>query len=248
MIPPANHHDAPPPAAPRPKSGCLRGRLHWPEQRPIRTIIGFLGIALGAKVVHRVRYERGDHIPAAGPAIIVANHLSSTETLAMARLVTGHHRFPHFLAKAEVFTWPLVGRVLRAARQIPVFRGSDRAADSLAAASREIERGHVVCLYPEGHFSSAPDLRPGPGKTGAARLALQHPGVPVIPVGMWGPRPGVKHIWHRHTVRLVVGDPVDLSSVPRTDEADAFRAATELIMSRITELAEQARGARFDAV
>ena len=116
MIPPANHHDAPPPAAPRPKSGSLRGRLHWPEQRPIRTIIGFLGIALGAKVVHRVRYERGDHIPAAGPAIIVANHLSSTETLAMARLVTGHHRFPHFLAKAEVFTWPLVGRVLRAAR------------------------------------------------------------------------------------------------------------------------------------
>ena len=77
---------------------------------------------------------------------------------------------------------------------------------------------------------------------------MQHPGVPVIPVGMWGPRPGVKHIWHRHTVRLVVGDPVGLSGVPRTDDADVYRAATELIMSRITELAEQARGARFDAV
>jgi len=219
-------------------------RLHWPRERPIRTIIGFLGIALGATVVHRVRYERVDHIPSSGPAIVVANHLSSTETLAMARLVTGHHRFPHFLAKAEVFTWPVVGRILHAARQIPVFRGSDRAADSLAAASREIDRGHVVCLYPEGHFSSAPDLRPGPGKTGAARLALAHPGVPVIPVGMWGARPGVKHLWHRHTVLLVVGEPVDLHAF--ADDAAGYRAATDAIMARITELAEQARGSRFD--
>jgi len=224
-----------------------RPRLHWPAERPLRTIIGFLGIALGAKVVHRVRYERVDHIPQNGPAIIVANHLSSTETLALARLVTGHHRFPHFLAKAEVFTWPIVGRILRAARQIPVFRGSDRAADSLAAASREIDRGHVVCLYPEGHFSSAADLRPGPGKTGAARLALTHPGVPVIPVGLWGPRPGVKHLWHRHTVRLVVGEPVDLARWADAEDADSYRTATEAIMRRITDLAEQARGSRFDA-
>ncbi|MET0863893.1 MAG: lysophospholipid acyltransferase family protein [Nakamurella sp.] len=221
-------------------------RLHWPTERPVRTIIGFLGIALGAKVVHRVRYERSDAIPATGPAIIVANHLSTTETLAMARLVTGHHRFPHFLANSEVFTWPLVGRLLRAARQIPVFRGSARAADSLAAAAKEIDRDHVVCLYPEGHLSTTADLRPGPGKTGAARLALARPGVPVIPVGMWGPRPGLKHIWHRHTVRLIVGEPIDLSNWAGCQDAECYRAATEAIMARITALAEDARGARFE--
>ena len=66
-----------------------RRRLHWPKERPVRTIIGFLGIALGAKVVHRVRYDRVGHIPATGPAIVVANHLSTTETLAMARPITG---------------------------------------------------------------------------------------------------------------------------------------------------------------
>jgi 1-acyl-sn-glycerol-3-phosphate acyltransferase len=223
-----------------------RRRLHWPKERPVRTIIGFLGIALGAKVVHRVRYDRVGHIPATGPAIVVANHLSTTETLAMARLITGHHRFPHFLAKAEVFTWPVIGRLFRAARQIPVFRGSDRASDSLAAAAKEIERGHVVCLYPEGHLTSAPDLRPGPGKTGAARLALAHPGVPVVPVGMWGPKPGRKHIWHRHTVRLVVGAPIDLTDWAGVTNADAYRIVTERIMIGITELAEQARGARFE--
>ena len=220
--------------------------FRWPTERPIRTIIGFLGVMLGAKVAHRVKFVRVDHIPATGPVIIVANHLSTTETLAMARLVTGHRRFPHFLAKAEIFTWPVVGRIMRAARQIPVFRGSARAADSLAAAATEIERGHVVCLYPEGKLSQSADLRPGPGKSGAARLALAHPAVPVIPVGMWGPRPGVKHIWHRHTVRMLVGEPVDLSKWAGATDAESYREATEVIMARITSLAEQVRGARFD--
>lgn len=223
-----------------------RLQLRWPRERPVRTIIGFAGIALGAGVVHRVRYERGDQIPLTGPAIIVANHLSTTETLALARLVTGHHRFPHFLTKAEVFSWPVVGKMFRAARQIPVARGSTRAASSLEAAGRELERGHVVCLYPEGHLTSAPDLRPGPGRTGAARLALAYPDVPLIPVGMWGPRPGRRHIWHRHTVRLVVGEPVDRTQWTGRSDSDYALGVTELIMAKIIVLTEAARGARFD--
>lgn len=221
--------------------------VRWPRERPIRTIIGFLGIALGALIVHRVHFERGTRIPASGPAIIVANHLSETETLAMARLVTGHHRFPHFLAKAEVFSWPIVGRIMRAARQIPVLRGTGQAADSLAAAGRALDRGHIVCVYPEGTRTREPDLRPGPAKTGAARLALSRPDVPVVPVGMWGARPGTKHLWHRHAVRMIVGEPVDLSSWGgRHEDQDAVRAATALIMDRITGLTEEARGASFD--
>ena len=221
--------------------------VHWPRERPIRTIIGFLGIMIGARIVHRVQFERGTLIPASGPAIIVANHLSETETLAMARLVTGHHRFPHFLAKAEVFGWPVVGRIMHAARQIPVLRGSAQAAQSLAAAGRALDRGHVVCLYPEGTRTREPDLRPGPGKTGAARLALSRPDVPVVPVGMWGPRPGTKHLWHRHAVRMIVGERLDLAAwAGRPKDHQAVQAATGLIMSRITELTEQARGVPFD--
>jgi len=234
------------PPAPRPR---ILDAVHWPRERPIRTIIAFMGIALGARIVHRVHFERGDHIPASGPAIIVANHLSETETLALARLVTGHHRFPHFLAKAEVFEWPIVGWIMRSARQIPVVRGTARAAESLAAAARALRRGHVVCLYPEGTRTREPDLRPGPGKTGAARLALAHPDVPVIPVGMWGPRPGSKHLWRRAAVRMIVGEPVDLTPwAGRDQDSEAVRAATGVIMARITELTESARGAPFDPV
>lgn len=222
-------------------------RLHWPREHPLGTIIGFLGITLGAKIVHRVHFQRGDHIPATGPTLIVANHISETETLAMARLVTGHYRFPHFLAKAEVFDWPVIGRIMHGARQIPVRRGTERAGESLAAAAKALQRGHVVCLYPEGRRTREPDLRPGPGKTGAARLALALPDVPVIPVGMWGPRPGTKNLWRRNAVTMIVGEPLDLSRwAGQAADPDAVRAVTAAIMERITELTEEARGVPFD--
>jgi 1-acyl-sn-glycerol-3-phosphate acyltransferase len=218
--------------------------VKWPRERPVRTIIGFLGIAIGATVAHSVRFDRTAHIPAEGPALVVANHLSTTETLALARLITGHHRFPHFLARAEVFDWPLVGWVLRAARQIPVLRGTADAATSLDGATAEFERGHLVVIYPEGRLTRTPDLRPGPGRSGAARLALANPAVPLIPVGMWGPRPGRRHLFHRHRVTLVVGEPPDLA---RWDAADpeSITALTAAIMGAIRALVEQARGAPF---
>jgi len=226
---------------------------HWPTERPVRTVIGFLGIALGATVAHRVRFERSAHIPDRGPALVVANHLATTETLALARLVTGHHRFPHFLAKAEVFSWPLVGRLLAAARQIPVLRGTGEAGASLSAATAELRRGHLVVMYPEGRLTREADLRPGPGRTGAARLALANPGTPVVPVGLWGARPGRRHLFHRHRVTLVVGPPIDLgpwSSAAGTSALDTDPAAvqqvTDTIMAAIRELVERARGLPFD--
>jgi 1-acyl-sn-glycerol-3-phosphate acyltransferase len=128
-----------------------------------------------------------------------------------------------------------------------VLRGTARAAESLDAAGRELDRGHVVCLYPEGGLTREPDLRPGPGRTGAARLALAHPDAPVIPVGMWGPRPGRRHLWHRHTVLLIVGQPLDLTGWAGRTDQEAAREVTAMIMAEITALTERARGAPFDA-
>jgi len=218
--------------------------VKWPRERPVRTIIGFLGIAIGATVAHSVRFQRTAHIPASGPALIVANHLSTTETLALARLITGHHRFPHFLAKAEVFDWPVVGWLLRMARQIPVLRGTANAAGSLDGATAEFERGHLVVIYPEGRLTRTQDLGPGPGRSGAARLALANPGVPLIPVGMWGARPGRRHLFHRHRVTLMVGAPIDVSGRDAADP-DSIPALTTAIMAAIRGLVEQARGAPF---
>src|SRR3954454_10381640 len=100
-------------------------------------------------------------VPRTGPVIIVANHLTMTDPLAVAWVAIGHRRFPHFLAMQEVFGWPGVGALARATGQIPVARGSASAAGALDRASERLEQGQLVALYPEGRLTTEPDQMPG---------------------------------------------------------------------------------------
>lgn len=221
------------------------GRGHNAEvttpRQHLKNAAGFVLVWAVAKLAHRVRFRTAGAVPRRGPVILVANHLTMSDPLAVARVTIGHRRFPHFLAMKEVFGWPVVGALARATGQIPVARGSAAAADALDAASERLEQGQLVALYPEGRLTTEPDKMPGPARTGAARLALRHPEAPVIPVGTWGPQQGHRHLWHRHTACLSVGDPVDLSPwAGRTDDA-AAREVTDAIMAAIREEIGHAR-------
>ena len=120
---------------------------------------------------------------------------------------------------------PVVGRILKAAGQIPVERQSARSADALAAVTQAVTDGRAVIIYPEGTITGDPDLWPMVGKTGAARIALQT-GCPVIPVGQWGAqdvmygnRLHFPKLLPRKTFQLIAGDPVpldDLRALPVT--------------------------------
>lgn len=204
-------------------------------RRRVRNAAGFALVWVAAKVAHRVRFRTHGSVPRTGPVILVANHLTMTDPLAVARVAIGHRRFPHFLAMQEVFGWPGVGALARATGQIPVARGSASAAAALDLASERLDQGQLVVLYPEGRLTTEPDQMPGPARTGAARLALRHPEAPVIPVGTWGPRQGTEHIWHRHTACLSVGPAVDLSEWRHRTDDEAAREATGAIMAAIRE-------------
>lgn len=206
-------------------------------RRHVKNATGFVLVWLIAKVAHRVRFRAGG-IPRTGPVIVVANHLTMTDPLAVARVAIGHRRFPHFLVMQEVFGWPGVGALARATGQIPVARGSASAGDALDRASELLGRDALVALYPEGRLTTEPDRMPGPARTGAARLALRHPEAVVIPIGTWGPQQGHHHLWHRHTACLSVGPRLDLSAwAGRTDDA-AAREVTDVVMDAIrTEIA-----------
>lgn len=207
----------------------------------MRNAAGFALVWVAGTVAHRVRFRTSGSVPATGPVIVVANHLTVTDPLAVARVVIAHRRFPHFLAMQEVFGWPGVGALARATGQIPVARGSASASQALDRASERLARGQLVALYPEGRLTTEPDRMPGPGRTGAARLALRHPEAPVVPVGTWGPKQGSEHLWHRHTACLSVGPPVDLGRwAGRTDEV-AAREATDAIMAAIRDQVTAAR-------
>jgi 1-acyl-sn-glycerol-3-phosphate acyltransferase len=156
------------------------------------------------------------HIPASGPVIIVANHISHADPLVLAHYVYDAGRWPVFLAKSSVFRVPVLGWLLRAVDQTPVERGTVDAVKALDSAVVALNDGKCVVIYPEGTTTKEPQLWPMRGKTGAARLWIRT-GAPVVPIVMWGPErlfdPRTKKLRPvpRTPVSVVAGPPLDLS-------------------------------------
>lgn len=168
--------------------------------------------------VYRVRITGREHVPASGPCVLAANHVSVMDGFFLGVAVTRQVRF---MAKAELYRVPGIKQILVAAGAFPVERGAD-AGRAVAAGVKLLEQGAVIGLFPEG--TSLPDQKRG-YKRGAARLALAT-GAPLIPVALVGTHLTLEPRTHRirlPRVRIVIGEPL---IVERQEPTEA--AATEL--------------------
>jgi 1-acyl-sn-glycerol-3-phosphate acyltransferase len=191
-----------------------------------------------------------ERIPASGGCLIVVNHISEIDPLTLAHIVYERGRLPRYLAKAELFDLPVLGRWLRALGQIPVARMSREAAGAYDAAVDAIRDGRCVVVYPEGTLTRDPDGWPMIGKTGAARIALATR-CPVIPIGQWGAQeilPAYARrpdLVPRKTIHMLVGDPIDLGDLTHPaghqDGPRQVGEATTRIMSTLCDLVGQIR-------
>jgi 1-acyl-sn-glycerol-3-phosphate acyltransferase len=157
----------------------------------------------------RVRVEGRHHVPAEGAAILAANHQSFCDSFFLPLVL---RRRLTYVAKAEYFDDWKTAWFFRAAGQIPMDRGGgDASQRALDTATRVLEAGNLLGIYPEG--TRAPDHRLHKGHTGVARLSLGC-GVPVIPVGIVGTRtvqpPGSRFMRPLLPVTVRFGPPLDL--------------------------------------
>lgn len=201
----------------------------------------------------RQRWIDGEKIPPRGGCVVVGNHVSHIDPLTFAHFVYGHGRIVRFLAKAEVLDVPVLGRLIRATGQIPVYRMTSDASQAFRAAVAAVEQGKCVTVYPEGTITRDPDLWPMVGKTGAARIALST-NAPVVPVAQWGPQDllapyaALPRPLPRKTMVVKAGDPVDLDDLRELEVSpEVLREATSRIMSAITALLEEIRGEQAPA-
>jgi putative phosphoserine phosphatase/1-acylglycerol-3-phosphate O-acyltransferase len=219
--------------------------LHLDVPPGVPKLMGLEPLDLMRMVVHPqllpfVRLDIGDvsHIPERGPAVLVANHRSYFDVLALGLTVLKSGRPLRYLGKKEVFDAPVIGPMATAMGGIRVERGSG-SDQPLREAARALEAGELVALQPQGTIPRGRDFFDPvlKGRTGAARLAAMT-GAPVIPIGLWGteavwPRssrlPHLTNVVHPPSVRTRVGRPVRLELVDT--EAD-----TERIMSAIVDL------------
>lgn len=176
------------------------------------------------RAVWRLQVDGAERLPA-GPVIVVANHDSLSDPFFLGAALDRPLRF---MAKSELWSNRLVGRVLEALGGIPVERRRGDVA-AVAAAARAIADGDTVAMFPQGTVLGDANR---PWQRGAARLALTT-GAPLVPVAILGAgdalRPGTK-LPRRARVRVRIGEPIRVEQVsptiPVTRElTDRVRAA-----------------------
>ena len=195
------------------------------------------------------RYRNLDRVPQNGPAILIVNHVSHVDPFLVAKMVIDAARTPRFLAKDSIFAVPVVGAAMRGMGHIPVRRGTSDARQSLSAAVDALNAGKIIVLHPEGTVTRDPDGWPMAGKTGAARLAMLAPDVPVIPVTQWGIQHSID--LYKRKVRLVprprntvsVGVPLDLSKYRGVEpDAPLLHEIADVMMRRLRDDVAELRG------
>src|SRR5262249_29724749 len=132
----------------------------------------------------------------------------------------------------------------RRAGCIPITRGvADIAA--IRQALRQLRRGAVVCLFPEGEVGEAGGRGVGRGKPGAALPAPRStgPGYPARTRGGRSSRHWVgAWLWPSRGVRVAFGPAVDLSPYyGRRITRQLLREVTDLFMEKIEALGPRGR-------
>lgn len=200
--------------------------------------LGFPLVRSIARTAMPIRVEDREHLPATGPYILVANHISWYDPFAIEFALGVPVRY---MAKRELFAIPVLGFILASIGNFPVRRGeSDRRA--IETALRVLEAGEPLGFFPEGTRSK--DARLRRAKPGIAFLARRSR-APLVPIAVRGTPQARVRVPPREDIVVRVGPPVTL------DELDARalddQALADRIMERVaTLLPSHMRGAYPD--
>ena len=197
----------------------------------------FLGPLL--KLLYRPKARGLENVPAEGPIILAANHVSFMDSLFIPLVLK---RRVVYLGKSDYFDSAKTRWFFKLVNVIPVKRDGGTAGEAaIRAGVRELEKGLVVGIYPEG--TRSPDGRLYRGKTGVARMAILA-NAPVIPVGVFGTRelqpPDRKMPKLSGRIQIVFGKPLSFERFAGQDR-DRFvlRSVTDEVLYEIMMITGQ---------
>ena len=181
--------------------------------------------------IYRMDIRGAEYVPARGGALLVPNHASIVDA---ALVIAATDRPVRFLMFKDIYEHPLIKPFAKLLRVIPI-SGQQRPREmihSLREATRALQDGELVCIFPEGQMTRIGQMMPF--RRGMERI-LKGLEVPVIPMnidGIWGSIfsfSGGKFFWKRprripYPVRVTFG-----KTLPATvTSTEARQAVLEL--------------------
>lgn len=178
----------------------------------------------------RVELEGAEVIDPGRPQILVANHVSWFDVLALTAYIPGHFVF---VAKRELRGVPIFGRAAAACGHIFIDRKDrNRAVESLGVARGTLEeRSPTVIMFPEGTRSATGELQPL--KKGAFVLAIQT-GVDVVPAAIFGSRDVMRKgslLIRPGTIRVRFGEPIPVGQYALHERNELTERARDALLA-----------------
>lgn len=165
-----------------------------------------------------------------GPYLLCANHIAATDPIVICDSVKKQQ--PRYMAKKELFSVPVLGRIISSLGAYPVDRAG-RDAGVLVKTVKMLEDGYSVGIFPQG--TRRPGVDPGetPVKNGVG-LICSRSKVKVLPVFIKTKNNRRRFL---RPVHVYIGKPITYEEYTSdgTYEHD-YRHISEYIFSRICEL------------
>jgi 1-acyl-sn-glycerol-3-phosphate acyltransferase len=142
-------------------------------------------------LIYRFKVRDDEHIPTEGAALLVCNHVSFVDAIL---LMAASPRPIRFIMDHRIFQMPVLGRLFKLAKAIPI---APRAEDPIAyeaafdAAAQVLQEGDLLAIFPEGGITRDGNLQAFKGGIMKILECAEQQGlvVPVIPmalVNLWG--------------------------------------------------------------
>ena len=194
------------------------------------SILAFLfrfGLGLGYRLLYQPKKINSIKLPN-NRAILVGNHTSYYDPITVGIFCD---RFPHFMAKRELFAAPF-GWFFKWLGLIKVDR--DQPHQAFIDAKKLLESNHIVLCFPEGTTRWKKSNELLPFKNGAIRLA-KDTGAPIIPFAIVGhPK-----LFHRSTA-IIFGDPINVT--------DTSNATNEMLRNTVASLMQEINGGKINLI
>ena len=156
----------------------LYQRYPYPRRRVLRGLLRRVTQVIFATITD-LRVVGQENFPQSGPLLVVANHFSFIDPVAMVRVVPWPIEFVGGFRMPNAPAWTRL--IPKLWGYYPVYRGT-ASRDALRAAETVLAQGGVLGIFPEaGNWATV--LRPA--RPGAAFLAVRT-GAPILPMGFHG--------------------------------------------------------------
>jgi glycerol-3-phosphate O-acyltransferase/dihydroxyacetone phosphate acyltransferase len=203
-----------------------------------KIIVALVRLALRIYFKH-IEVTGLDNVPRDTPVIFVLNHPNALVDPVF--LLSLAPRRVSFLAKAPLFSMPVIGYLVRELDSLPVYRRQDEGQDvskneeTFVAARKLLARGGTIGICPEGVSHDDPGLKPI--KSGAARISLAAVSsaevidLQIVPAGLYY----TSKTSFRSSALLNFGEPIKVEPVELEPDGSPPREAVRELSDQIEE-------------